>query len=113
MKIYRVKGSEELSKEFDLDKLKSIPGITIIVYDYHTEPYEGNGEMLLKKNSKWYRVNLGHCSCYGPLDNVDNYLGKQDGKSLKVLLKDVTPELREQLKPILLRLKKLNHSQKG
>ena len=40
------------------------------VYYYVNWGYEGQGQILMRKNKKWYLHDLGHCSCYGPLDQL-------------------------------------------
>jgi hypothetical protein len=42
----------------------------------------------------WHYHSCGHCSCYGPLDNL--VLG--EGRTLEELLQSCTKELREELK---------------
>lgn len=66
MKIYNV-GHEELD-EYDLEYLdKEV--YEYLIYNYHYEEYEGNGAAVLKdKNGKFMFIELGHCSCYGPLE---------------------------------------------
>lgn len=60
-----------------------------VVVDYHDDGYEGWGEAaaLCKEDGLLYVKNLGHCSCYGPLDGgleagdkytVEKFLGDKD-----------------------------------
>jgi len=51
-----------------------------IWYFYASGSYEGNGMILMKKGELYDVYNMGHCSCYGPLENVNFY-----GKSLEDL----------------------------
>lgn len=67
MKIYNV-GPDEM---WDSD----MPGednqkFEWLVYSYENGSYEGSGEAvaLCKEDGLLYVKNLGHCSCYGPMD---------------------------------------------
>jgi hypothetical protein len=86
MRIYNV-GTDELSdwdfNEVSQDKYKWI------VYWYENGGYDGNGEAVAlgKDDDKLYCKNLGHCSCYGPMDSwetgctmmsVDEFLKDKD-----------------------------------
>jgi len=46
-------------------------------YWYQTGSYDGQGGMVLRKDGKWYFHDLGHCSCYGPMEELEGAL--QDG----------------------------------
>jgi hypothetical protein len=70
MKVILLPNSEEVGYEDELEAIKA----DVIIYDYHTEPYEGHGNMLIFKNGLWFHQNLGHCSCFGPLDDVQQSL---------------------------------------
>lgn len=39
-------------------------------YWYVSDDYDGQGDILLKKEDQWEANNLGHCSCYGPTDDL-------------------------------------------
>jgi hypothetical protein len=39
-----------------------------LTYAYYVDTYEGGGEAVAYKDGKLYIYNLGHCSCYGPLE---------------------------------------------
>lgn len=66
MKIYNV-GKSSLG-EYDLEYLdKEV--YEYLIYNYHYEEYEGSGAAVLKdKNGKFMFIELGHCSCYGPIE---------------------------------------------
>ena len=66
MKIYNI-GRDALSKN-ELEYLdKEV--YEYLIYNYHHEEYEGKGTAVLKdKNGKFILIGLGHCSCYGPLE---------------------------------------------
>ena len=66
MRIYNV-GHEELD-EYDLEYLDK-KAYEYLIYNYHYECYEGEGAAVLKDNNgKFILIDLGHCSCYGPLE---------------------------------------------
>lgn len=81
MKIYNV-GEEELS-ELSEDNTQ----FEWVVFWYESGSYEGYGEAvaLCKEDNLLYVSNLGHCSCYGPLEG-----GLQDGDKMTIeeFLKD-------------------------
>lgn len=66
MKIYNV-GRDSLDK-YDLEYLdKEI--YEYLIYNYEVGYYDGDGAAVLKdKNGKFILIDLGHCSCYGPLE---------------------------------------------
>lgn len=51
--------------EYDLEDWK----YDLIVYDYWCGNYEGSGFLVGKDDEGWFSMNLGHCSCNGPLNN--------------------------------------------
>lgn len=59
--------------ELDEYDLKHVEGInfSILVYSYEYGGYEGSGFAAWKVGSKWYYHELGHCSCYGPLEHLN------------------------------------------
>jgi hypothetical protein len=42
-----------------------------VVYWYQDGGYDGRGTLVWKQGDKYETTNLGHCSCYGPLDSLD------------------------------------------
>ena len=66
MKIYNV-GYEELS-EYDLEYLDE-EVYEYFIYNYVDCGYDGSGAAVLKDNNgKFILIDLGHCSCFGPLE---------------------------------------------
>jgi len=61
--------TDELTKSEvkDLEEL----GIDEVWYWYVSGSYEGSGQMIIRKEDKYYLHNMSHCSCYGPLDEID------------------------------------------
>lgn len=66
MKIYNV-GTDSLS-EYDLKYLDE-EDYEYFIYNYADFGYDGDGAAVLKdENGKFILMNLGHCSCYGPIE---------------------------------------------
>lgn len=66
MQVYSV-GVDDLN-EYDWANIKQ-DDYQWIVYWYESGSYDGSGEMVaLGNDGAIYYSNLGHCSCYGPLD---------------------------------------------
>ena len=72
----------ESLKYYDLDE---------IWYWYSEAPYEGSGQILMRKGELYDLHDAGHCSCYGPIDKLHF-----NGQSLDELAKSVNPEYMEQ-----------------
>lgn len=65
MNITRIGGNED----FEPDCFPDL--VTDVWHNYATEPYEGSGWAILRySDGRWDCINLGHCSCNGPLDDV-------------------------------------------
>jgi hypothetical protein len=48
----------------------------VVWYESHSE-YEGSGTIVAKVGrGEYYWADLGHCSCFGPLDEPDDAWGK-------------------------------------
>lgn len=79
MKIYKVRGCDKLS-ECDIKRLqghnqkKSGKPIDVFVYNYKDQGYEGSGFALWREGKKFGYMNLSHCSCNGPLDDLNSIL---------------------------------------
>ena len=57
--------------DYDLEEI-DLSQFDWFVYDYKYECYEGNGIAVGRVNGELRSFDLGHCSCYGPLDS-NNY----------------------------------------
>ena len=68
MLIYSV-GQDELS-DWDFKEIQA-EAYKWIVYEYESGSYDGSGQAVAFKeeNGLLYVKNLGHCSCYGPMDS--------------------------------------------
>ena len=62
-------GKDELDG-WDIRSITDDPGISIFVYAYTNEGYEGSGFAIYKQGTKYGYSYLGHCSCNGPLDDL-------------------------------------------
>lgn len=69
MKIYKITTSDKLS-EYELERFKEKTKAEWAVYDYEIGHYDGSGFMIWRKNKKYYYHDMGHCSCYGPTEEV-------------------------------------------
>jgi hypothetical protein len=66
MKIYNI-GRDALSKN-ELEYLDE-EAYEYLIYNYETGYYSGSGAAVLKDNNgKFILLDLGHCSCYGPVE---------------------------------------------
>jgi hypothetical protein len=79
--------------------------VTDVYYWYDGDSYEGKGEMLLQDtNGNWHYHNMGHCSCYGPLDQLE-LLTPVAGEPLDTLLARMSEELRSNCEVLVKRIK--------
>ena len=53
----------------DIKIIKDL-GVEWACYWYETGSYEGDGCLIMRKDNKWYTHTCGHCSCYGPVDEL-------------------------------------------
>ena len=68
------------------------PHINPAVYYYEVRGYEGNGNFVFHdaNTGKWGCKSLGHCSCYGPLEELEeaDFRGTMTWRELFKLVKD-------------------------
>lgn len=57
-------GEAGMLEDFGIDKSK-LDGADMLLASYTYEDYSGSAFVLLRRDSKLYEVNGGHCSCYG------------------------------------------------
>jgi len=71
-------------EDFDSYEEKGIEGTgcKAAFYWYGRGSYDGSGQMLALHEKGWYLFNLGHCSCYGPTENIC-FEGAATGESLE------------------------------
>ena len=61
-------GIEPLA-DYEIESLERL-GVDEAWYWYAAGSYEGMGQILIKKGDNYYLHEMGHCSCYGPLDDI-------------------------------------------
>lgn len=59
--------------ELTLDGYDKLPDDNIewVVYFYESDYYDGNGVAVWKVGDRFGMQNLGHCSCYGPVEDAN------------------------------------------
>lgn len=87
--------------EYDRDRLKK-DKVDIFVYWYASGSYEGSGKAIFCVGNKWFYHDLGHCSCYGPIENI-SYSNPKD--TVQELYDNCSDELKKELKPVYDRAK--------
>ena len=84
--------------EFDEYDLEYLTGHAIdeIWYWYSTAPYEGSGQILMRRGDLYDLHDAGHCSCYGPTERI-----KFVGKTLNELYQQIHKEYFEnEIRPL-------------
>ena len=71
-------------------------GFDLCVYWYQTGDYCGRGELLARKDGRYYHHDMCHCSCYGPTTYFDTYATGFD--SLDLLVEACTTEEAENIR---------------
>lgn len=67
-------------------------GVDEIWYWYAVGSYEGSGQMILRRRDRFWHHDLGHCSCYGPVDHI-NLRGEASWPSLEKLEQSMSPDM--------------------
>ena len=83
----------------DIEKQEIIPDA--IFYWYESGNYEGIGSLIAVRNGKWYDKNLGHCSCYGPLEYFTTVESDYNYSSLEELLAQGTDDWQRSYIPLV------------
>lgn len=68
MKIIPINTKDELDS-YDIDRIKNL-NPDVFIYSYENHGYEGSRFAVWRKDKKWSYQELGHCSCYGPLEDL-------------------------------------------
>ena len=68
--------SSDLSNLDEWD-LKQVSDADEIWYWYTTGDYEGSGYAIIRKGDLYAYSDMGHCSCYGPLETVSEYMTRE------------------------------------
>ena len=83
---YSAYGTLAELNEYDLEKLAK-HNLDEVWYWYSTAPYEGSGQILMRKGDLYDVHDAGHCSCYCACDRI-----KFNGQKLSELYKSVNKE---------------------
>lgn len=72
VKIYKTYKCDELS-EWDIERVKNaLADADYFVYNYSNGGYDGSGFALWKKDGKYGYTQLSHCSCNGPVEDLNS-----------------------------------------
>lgn len=90
-------GHSDLSEldEYDIEYVDKL-GIDEAWYWYTTAPYEGSGQMVMRKGMLFDVHDMGHCSCFGPTEHISF-----KGKTWEDLLEYYSKEKYEQFDLLL------------
>jgi len=99
-KVHKVEGSYT---PYDIDKMSDAD---VLAYEYHEGIYDGSGNAIYRIAGKWYHHNMGHCSCYGPFEEVNRH--EVGANSLTALVKSFSKELKTECAAILKLLSRYN-----
>ena len=80
----------------DLQRLDEA-GVEEVWYWYACGSYEGCGQILMRRGSRWQLHYAGHCSCYGPTEDV---VFGEGAESLEALEATCTGELLRCVAPL-------------
>ena len=95
---------ESMDDEYDLRPLQAYPTVDLLAYWYCSGCYCGAGQSILRINGAWYLHDCGHCSCYGPLDEIAASL-RDPFASLDEVLARCSDDCREEVAPLVAMLR--------
>ena len=80
----------------DAGDLRKLGAVMFVVYWYGAGSYEGAGHMLYSTDGmRWCDMDLGHCSCYGPIEgtcgSIPRTLQDLEEAYTKEAFRDVAP----------------------
>lgn len=97
MKIYNV-GDSDILSEYDIQYIKNYP-FKVVFYWYSGGGYDGYGSLIgVNHDNCWLYHDMGHCSCYGPCDDL---IGEFPYKTLQELQDSCSSELLKQVQPVI------------
>ena len=109
MKVYWLENLPDIFERYyscelsdnELDEIKKKSNADVIFYYYGAGGgYAGVGWMLLLKDGMWDWHDMGHCSCYGPVDMY--YMGfSRPVYNLPDLKRHFSEEAYEQIEPLV------------
>lgn len=81
--------------QYEIDRIAAIPGADLFAYWYEQGSYEGSGNAILKCEGKYHLFSLGHCSCHGPTEYInENTVATGGYETLDQLLSACSAEYR-------------------
>ena len=83
LKVYNLGGD-------DLDVENRLAECDWVVYLYHCGGYDGKGIIAWKKDGKYDYQHISHCSCYGPMDDVEEGYASLSAEQLVGELKPIS-----------------------
>lgn len=93
--VYKERKFYFLNEEFSDYEMKEFPNdVDWAVVNYETGSYDGSGDMIVKKDGKFFLFSCGHCSCNGPTDGMNfnsGYAGLEEIKTSKDYEEDLKP----------------------
>lgn len=99
-------GGYDISELSDYEVQKLIDfGVERAWYWYAQGSYEGSGQILMLKDGLYYLHDMGHCSCYGPVEDLE----LKNGTDLKTIEAACS---KEYLKSVLPLIKKARAAEK-
>lgn len=93
---YGAEEETDLLSEWDISRLKE-QGITEAYYWYKNHGYEDSGQIIYKLGEKWGYHNMGHCSCYGPIDSSLTV----EYESPEAILEKATDDFKAEVSPLV------------
>ena len=92
-------GDPEELADYDFEELKDT-AVEEAWYWYACGGYEGAGYIIMREGSSFFLHDMGHCSCYGPLDGATDAL-RVPYETLDALEAACTDDLESELAPLL------------
>jgi hypothetical protein len=80
------------NEDVDFSDIKVVRDCVWLVYEYADDPdnYCGSGKAIaLHRDGRLLEFDLGHCSCFGPTDNMDDEGKELDCKKFIDSIEDV------------------------
>lgn len=97
---------QELSEGELKEMVSRIYPFDCAVYGYANRGFEGSGNLIYRKDGKYFHHDLSHCSCFGPIEKLyhDDLLGHL---SLKKLQEKCSEELTRDISPLIVKMREI------
>ena len=89
-------GSIDKLDDYDVRQLAGL-NLDEIWYWYSSAPYEGSGQLLMRRGNEYSLHDMGHCSCYGPTERANFHIGR----TLKEIAESLSGEYMVECNPLL------------